>query len=45
MFEEDVKKLGLLKKICWIVSQARALNPMEPNYQMLIYDLEEKSRY
>ena len=41
MFEEEVKKLGLLKKIRWVGSRARALNLIESNYQMLIYDLEQ----
>ena len=41
MFEE-VKKLGLLKKIRWVASCARALKLIESNYQMLIYDLEQK---
>ena len=43
IFEEEVKKLGLLKKMRWVTSRARALNLIESNYQMLIYDLEQKS--
>lgn len=43
MFEEEVKKLGLLKKIRWVASRARALNLIESNYQVLVYDLEQKS--
>lgn len=43
MFEDEVKKLGLLKNIRWIASRERALSLIESNYQILIYDLEQKS--
>ena len=43
MFEEEFKKLGLLKNIRWIASRARALNLIEANYKIIVYDLEQKS--
>ena len=42
-FEENFKSFGLLKNIRWIASRARALNLLEKNYKILIYDLENKS--
>ena len=43
MFGSEFRQLGLLKKIRWIASRARALNIIETNYEVLIFDLESKS--
>lgn len=43
MFAEEFKKFGLLKKIRWIASRDRALKLIETNYQIIVYDMEQKS--
>ena len=43
LFEENFKQFGLLKNIRWLSSRSRALNLLESNYKILVYDLENKS--
>ena len=43
MFAEEFKKFGLLKKIRWIASRERALKLIETNYEIIVYDMEQKS--
>ena len=43
LLQEEFQQLGLLKKIRWLASRARALRLLEANYKALVYDLESKS--
>ena len=43
LYDAELKKLGLLKQIRWIVSRSWALSLLEVNYPILVYDLESKA--
>ena len=44
MFQKEVKKLGLMKKNCWVASHTVVLNLIESNYQILVYNLVQTYR-
>ena len=43
MFAHEFKQLGLLKSIRWVASRVRALNILETDFAVLVYDLESES--
>ena len=43
LLEEEFRQLGRLKQIRWLASRSRALQLLELNYKVLVFDLESKS--